>query len=106
MAKRNRIQLVTIRFSYTILQSLYLGNNQVTKETDGSPDDIVEDYNNDMYASFYEDPKAYDGGGHFLDKLKKHLGLLVDFKSSKKGQEGIVMVIIMHIIWVFPKRKS
>ncbi len=72
-----------------------LGNKNTTKPTELNPDDEVEDYNDDLYSSFYEDPKAYDGGGHFLDKLKQHLGMSVDFKSSKNGQEGIV---IMHII--------
>ena len=72
------------------------GNKGSTKSTEvSSNDDVVEDYNDDLYASFYEDTKAYDSGGHFLDKLKQHLGMSVDFKSSKNGQEGIV---IMHII--------
>ena len=72
-----------------------LGSKNITEPTELNPDDEVEDYNDDLYSSFYEDPKAYDGGGHFLDKLKQHLGMSVDFKSSKNGQEGIV---IMHII--------
>ena len=71
-----------------------LGNKNATKPTELNPDDEVEDYNDDLYSSFYEDPKAYDGGGHFLDKLKQHLGMSVDFKSSKNGQEGIVIMNI------------
>ena len=72
-----------------------LGNRILGKPTNISQDDEVEDYNDDLYASFYEDPKAFDGGGHFLDKLKQHLGMSVDFKSSKKGQEGIVIMQIL-----------
>ena len=72
-----------------------LGSKNATKPIESSLDDEVEDYNDDLYSSFYQDPKAYDGGGHFLDKLKRHLGMSVDFKSSKNGQEGTV---IMHII--------
>ena len=82
-----------ILFSVVYFNSGHKGS---TKSTEVIPDDgVVEDYNDDLYASFYEDAKTYDSGGHFLNKLKQHLGMSVDFKSSKNGQEGIV---IMHII--------